>query len=675
MIEFKNVKKEYQLEDQIVHALAGISATIKDGEFVVILGPSGSGKSTLLHLLCGMDKPTSGKICIGGQDLSEMKSNQLSAYRRQNVGMVFQQYQLINTMSVHDNIALPLKLAGVSDSEADTAVADVVKMVGLTSRMKSTPAKLSGGQQQRVAIARALITNPSIIACDEPTGNLDTKTGDEIMEIIERLHQHGKTIIMVTHNDRYSKYADRVITMLDGAVVKNQEIQSLPERKSDSSGHTGTLSMLSNITMALKNLRRRKLRFFLTSFGIAIGAMAIVILVAFAASLQKSTTDQLGTFIQAEEITVSGDASTGQVSFQMGPSYVKKDVKPLNDATIEELRGIDHVAAVYPKISLSGEIAVDGKSAIFFSTAQPPTAYASSSPKDQVKFGRFLEKDDEQSVVIPAAMATALGFTDISQAVGKQAVLKNFTLGGFEGPNGQTQREVTQKDYTVAIVGVFAADTTSFQAQDAAVPNGTAITMLKALYSTEVSKAIPSLYDSITVRADGSGTVSSVQDAIKAKGYGAETLGDIVKSIAKVYAIMQAVLGVLGGIALLVASLGVANTMFMAVLERTKEIGILKALGARDWDVRKLFTYEAAVIGFFGGSVGLLFGYVGTIIIGTIVSYYTEKNGGGNFVTVGVPWWLASGAVIFSILFASLAGFFPARRAARLDPVVALREE
>ncbi len=273
-------------------------------------------------------------------------------------------------------------------------------------------------------------------------------------------------------------------------------------------------------------------------------------------------------------------------------------------------------------------------------------------------------------------MATALGFTDFSQAVGKEAVLKNFNLGGFsEMASGQAQRTVTQKDFPLTIVGVFKEGSGTAAAFEAALPIGTATTIVKELYTTELEKEIPSLYDAITVRADESANVSSVKDAVVAKGYGAQTLGDIVKSIAKVYAIMKAVLGVLGGIALVVASLGVANTMFMAVLERTKEIGILKALGARDWDVRKLFTYEAAVIGLFGGLVGLVFGYGGTTIIGTIVSYYTNKSGGGDFFTVGVPIWLALGAVGFSILFASIAGFFPARRAARLDPVVALREE
>ncbi|MFH1235448.1 MAG: FtsX-like permease family protein, partial [Parcubacteria group bacterium] len=382
------------------------------------------------------------------------------------------------------------------------------------------------------------------------------------------------------------------------------------------------------------------------------------------------------TFIQAEEITVSGDTSSGQMSFQFGPSYVKKDVKPMNDKTIEELRGIAHVATVFPSISLSGEIVVGSTNAIFYSSAQPPVAFASASPADQVASGRFFTSDDEKSVVIPAAMATALGFTDPSQAVGKEAILKNFNMGGYsEMPNGETQRTVTQKDITVTIVGVYKEGGSSAASFQAALPSGTATTILKELYSTELSKAAPSLYDSITVRADESANVNAVKDAIVAKGYGAQTLGDIVKSIAKVYAIMKAVLGVLGGIALLVASLGVANTMFMAVLERTKEIGILKALGARDWDVRKLFTYEAAVIGFFGGVIGLLFGYGGTAIIGQLVSYYTNKSGGGDFLTVGVPYWLALGAVVFSILFASIAGFFPARRAARLDPVVALREE
>ncbi|MEO6237745.1 MAG: ABC transporter ATP-binding protein [Vicinamibacterales bacterium] len=224
VLETRDLKKHYRMGEATVRALDGVSLTIQEGEFVGLLGTSGSGKSTLLNLIAGLDRPSEGTLRIFDQDLARMSSNELSHHRQKNVGMIFQSFNLVSTMSAAENVSLAMMFAGVPRPARDDQAARLLDAMGLGARRQHTPRELSGGEQQRVAIARALSNNPHLLLADEPTGNLDSRTSAEIMALLRQLNERdGKTIIMVTHDPGLAAaYAHRTITMLDGAIVSDQ---------------------------------------------------------------------------------------------------------------------------------------------------------------------------------------------------------------------------------------------------------------------------------------------------------------------------------------------------------------------------------------------------------------------------------------------------------------------
>ena len=221
LLETRDLKKHYQMGTSIVRALDGVTLTVEQGEFLALLGTSGSGKSTLLNLVAGLDRPTDGSLRIFDQDLARMSSAELSLHRRRNVGIIFQSFNLVSTMSAAENVALPLMFADVARAERDAEAARLLDTVGLADRRQHRPRELSGGEQQRVAIARALANKPHLLLADEPTGNLDSRTSREILTLLEQLNERdGKTIVMVTHDPSIAaQYAHRTVTMLDGTIV------------------------------------------------------------------------------------------------------------------------------------------------------------------------------------------------------------------------------------------------------------------------------------------------------------------------------------------------------------------------------------------------------------------------------------------------------------------------
>lgn len=222
ILETKALRKQYQLGEHTVHALAGVDFVVEKGEFVAIMGPSGSGKSTLMHLLGGLDKPSDGEVTLAGQRLSILNDNQATLVRRHNVGFIFQFFNLLPTLTMEENIALPFIIDGEDLRKYQTRIDTLLALVGLTDRRHHKPDQLSGGEQQRVAIARALVTEPAIVLADEPTGNLDSKTGTSIMELLRRSRDElGQTVVIVTHDPRAAAYADRAVFLRDGQIVED----------------------------------------------------------------------------------------------------------------------------------------------------------------------------------------------------------------------------------------------------------------------------------------------------------------------------------------------------------------------------------------------------------------------------------------------------------------------
>ncbi len=222
VLELKNIVKSYVSGNTAFNALDNVSLCINQGEFISITGPSGSGKSTLMHIVGLLDNPTSGQVLLEGQDISHLNEEELAKTRNVTLGFVFQQFNLLAKTSATENVSLPLLYSDVPKSERLSKSIEMLEKVGLGDKLNNTPAQLSGGQQQRVAIARALINNPKIIMADEPTGNLDSKSGKEIIELFHQLHREGRTIILVTHDLELARQAERLIIIKDGKVTSNQ---------------------------------------------------------------------------------------------------------------------------------------------------------------------------------------------------------------------------------------------------------------------------------------------------------------------------------------------------------------------------------------------------------------------------------------------------------------------
>ncbi len=234
MIEVSNLKKEYVEEETPTQALRGVTFSIEKGEFVSIMGPSGSGKSTLLHILSFLDRPTGGSYKFQGKGIDEMDDQELAQVRNKDMGFVFQSFNLLSRLTVYDNVEIPLLYSDISPSKRKKTIEEAVKSVGLEEKLYTEAGKLSGGQKQRVAIARALVVDPNVIFADEPTGNLDSESGYQVMEILEALNKKGRTVVLVTHETQTAEYADRIIRIKDGIVESDKKIIAVRDRGAQS---------------------------------------------------------------------------------------------------------------------------------------------------------------------------------------------------------------------------------------------------------------------------------------------------------------------------------------------------------------------------------------------------------------------------------------------------------
>jgi putative ABC transport system ATP-binding protein len=229
ILQVEGARKQYKLGAVTVDALAGVDLAVNKGEFVAIMGPSGSGKSTLLNLLGGLDQPSAGQVTLAGKELALLNDDQITLVRRRNVGFIFQFYNLVPTLTAEENVALPLMIDGKREEDYRSRIDQLLTLVGIADRRRHKPDELSGGQQQRVAIARAFVTEPSIVLADEPTGNLDSKSGEEILNLLRRsCDELGQTIVMVTHDPKAASYADRIVFLKDGRIVDSLRLNGTP---------------------------------------------------------------------------------------------------------------------------------------------------------------------------------------------------------------------------------------------------------------------------------------------------------------------------------------------------------------------------------------------------------------------------------------------------------------
>ena len=659
-LRLDSVSREFGGGDEMhVTALRDVSLEVGPCEFVSVVGPSGCGKTTLLSLMGGLDRPTSGHVYAAGLPLGELSDSDLADYRLQRVSTIFQSFNLVPSMSVEDNVALPLTLAGVELEERRIRARHLLELVGLEGRARTRVSRLSGGEQQKVAVARALANRPGLILADEPTGSLDSAAGDVILRLLADLNRRGATVVLVTHDHEVARRARRVVRMIDGRAIELDHGQQTV-RKQDPVTPPARLHWRDTLKVGLGSAGRRPLRTSLTTTGVAIGIAAMSLIVALAGGLQSALSAPALAKSQLHQVAVFPTAGADPGTFDAG--------------TLSTLAGQAHVRAAWGQVAMSGAFTSDP------ATAAPPMvgAIASLPPRNQgnqamvLNAGRLPISDTAQEVLLTDTEVAALGFATPVSALGTKVVF-NAQYGVLAVPGISRNPVVRRLPLQLTVVGVVPS-----RFMPGSAPGGMVPYTLAGDYWTQLAQANGwkgGEYANITLLADSGTAVNGLRDRIVSLGFQAQTFGDQFRGFEDLLGRLRLALLGLAIVALLLACLGIANTMYTAVLERTKEIGVLKALGARSRDVLLLFVAEAAVIGLAGGLIGTLVAVALARLGNTAVDRLTQGVTGGGLDVFRPDAWVVVAALVLAVLLSTVSGFLPAVRAALQDPVKALRYE
>jgi len=648
MIELKQIKKIYQMGGEPLEILKGIDLSIDEGEFVAIIGPSGSGKSTLMHILGLLDKPTSGSFKLFGKEISDMNDSQTAYLRAKIIGFVFQQFNLLAKMNVRENVELPQIYLG-EDGDADAAERRLAQ-VDLSDRLDHKPNQISGGQQQRVSIARALVNNPKIIFADEPTGNLPSNQSKEIIEIFRKMNrEQGITVVLVTHSDEIAAAADRKITIRDGMILSDE--RRIP--KAEISGKGGVSvpqnfrltwrELKENLSSSVTSIISNKMRSLLTMLGIIIGVGALIAMLAVGNGAQKSIEKQMASMGTNLLGVMSNWRSKGGVSMSRG------SVSRITLDDLKIFRNINNVTGVDGEVSGNVQVVYGNKNT---NTSLNGVQYEYARMRNsQPYYGRFFSEDEDNRL----SKVCLLGQTVVTD------------IFGHENPVGKTVK-INRKNFTV--IGVLpkkGAQGPRDQDDVVVVPLNTAMRILlgsRYLGSVWLEVSDYNLMgqvekDVIAAYRKKHKTPPANDDPITTMN-----MADMQAMMTSTVSTFGTLLGIIAGISLIVGGIGIMNIMLVSVSERTKEIGLRKAIGATKRAVLLQFLIEAIIVSILGGIIGILFGIASSVLLAKMAKWAISISPSSVMMAFG-----------FSAMVGIIFGYLPARKASRLSPIEALRYE
>lgn len=640
VLRLERIQRFYPNGDTVVHALRAVSLTIWPGEFVAIIGQSGSGKSTLMNLIGCLDKPNSGHYWVLGRDVAGLDADQLAALRRETFGFVFQRYNLLNTASAAENVEIPALYAGMAKASRESRALQLLEQLGLGERSEHRPMQMSGGQQQRVAIARALMNNPPVILADEPTGALDSQSGKEVMALLGELHKRGRTVLLITHDEKVAAHAERIISISDGNIVSDTGERHGQRRLETPEHHemtaTGLLAeLLEASKTALRSLRVNLFRTALTLLGIIIGVAAVVTMMAVGEGSQKKVMDQMKAM------------GTNVLSVRPGAPGLRgsSDIATLIPADADAIAEVDNVE--WASAERNARLTVRYGN-IDYATSTQGVAPSMTTVRDwPVATGDFFNAEDMRRyapVVVLGQTVARLLFPDGEDPLGKYVLVHNipFEVIGVMTAKGASAMGTDQDDtvlvpLTTGLVRLFGQN----------YLNGITVRVVDVARIEETQKAI---FDLLLTRH-------------QAEDFRIRNMASVLETAEQTQSAFTLMLGIVAAISLLVGGIGVMNIMLVSVTERTREIGIRMATGARRRDILLQFNTEAAVVCTLGGGLGVILGFAA----GYVLRYFEMA-----VVFSPLPAILA-----FSCAFGTglLFGYLPARKAAYLDPVVALAAE
>lgn len=650
LMEVKGLIREFPAGEQTIRVLHDINLTINQGEMVAIIGQSGSGKSTLMNILGCLDQATAGDYKIFGQSVSRLDADELAKLRREHFGFIFQRYHLLGDINARDNVSVPAVYAGMDGQVRSERAEKLLSDLGLGDKVNNRPSQLSGGQQQRVSIARALMNGGDIILADEPTGALDSKSGEDVVQILKDLNAQGHTIIMVTHDPSLAAQAERVIEIKDGYIIadyKNDDYQhaepqpaAVIDKHRKSAFNSFIDRLFEAFKMSLLAMRAHKMRTLLTMLGIIIGIASVVSVVGLGKGSQEqilSNISSLGT----NTITVTDGYPYGDPRRQ----YNDDNLTPQDAQAVADQ---PYVVSVSPQLNSNMNVR--------YRNIQE-AASISGVGKDYLDVsGEKLalgQGFDEKSIlrrtqdIIIDDNANKTFFPDNANPIGEVLLIGSVpgrVIGVLEPNDGGFRRSVDSPT-------------------------------LYMPYTTMMSRLIGSAYiESFVALIDNNISSAAAEAAISELMIGRHGTDDfrirnsdsIRQTIEATTATMTLLISSIAIISLIVGGIGVMNIMLVSVTERTNEIGVRMAVGARQSDIMQQFLIEAVLVCILGGLLGIGLAFA----IGEIIN----RVGGDSFQVIYSPTSIIA-AFICSTLIGVVFGFLPARNAAKLDPVEALSRD
>jgi putative ABC transport system permease protein len=637
-LHIKRVKKEYKMaKGNTFKALRGVDISFNSGELVSIIGESGSGKSTLMNLIGGLDSDFEGEILLNGSNIRTYSKKQLDKYRKNNIGFVFQSFNLIPHLSVLDNVTIAMTLSNVSKKERVQRASELLKEVGLEDHLNKKPNQLSGGQMQRVAIARALINNPDIILADEPTGALDSKTSEQILNIIKKIAQKDKLVIMVTHSNKVASISSRVITIADGLIISDQtnyEVESEVTNTININKEKQNLSFVNSLKLAFHNMKEKKARNLLVALGSSIGIMSVVLML----SLGLGVKDYINTTIKGfanplvAEVNIKVDENESPFGSPNSRIFTKEDIETLQniDKVVKLEKGYSINSFTNNKLVLNDQEVNISSLITLSSNVTLENVKQGTYPKiGEILINEAFERRIDENIIGQEVL--------LSLTINNKVETISVVVSGYHGS--------ANSDVSTGNTQVY------MHLED-----------IEKLFDEVPTTVVYLISNSISY-------TESIKKEVANLGYTGSLQEQILSAFNEILDVITYALAAVSSISLIVSSIMILVVLYISVVERTKEIGVLKSLGARSKDVKRIFSAEAFLIGLLSGLIGITVTNVLAFFINKFIYNLYEFN----IVRVTFEYMLFG--ILVSILVSVIAGVYPASKAAKLDPVEALRRE